>query len=249
LLTELTTIELCLVTLGALGIGMTKSGLAGIGMLHVVVFSYVFGARAGTGVLLPLLIVGDVLAVRLVGQEVQWRLVVKLLPPALIGVVAGWILLDRLDESALRPTVGAIILTLTVIQTLRLWRPHLFQRFPHSRWFAWSLGILAGVTTMMANAAGPVIALYLLAISLPKYQLIATSAWFFLVLNCIKVPFSYQLGLIDSSSLALNAVFAPAVLAGLLIGRFIVRRLQQRLFDSLLLMFTGIAALRLMFNW
>ena len=101
---------------------------------------------------------------------------------------------------------------------------------------------------MMANAAGPIIALFLLAVALPKTQLIATGAWFFLVLNLLKVPFSIHLGLITWNSLLLNAVYAPVVFLGLLLGRSIVHRIPQKLFDTLLLLFTGAAALRLMFG-
>jgi uncharacterized membrane protein YfcA len=242
---QLATYDWLLLILGALGIGVAKSGLAGVSMVHVIVFAFVFGARSSTGVLLPLLIVGDICATWLLGREVVWGYVRKLLPPALIGVVGGWWLLDRLDETAFRPIIGSIILTLSAGQLLRMYRPQLFANVPHSPWFVWMMGILTGVTTMLANAAGPVVALYLLAIALPKNQLIATSAWFFLILNCSKVPFSINLGLIDPPSLAINAILAPCVLLGLVCGRWIVSKIPQKLFDSLLLVFTAIAALRL----
>ena len=99
---------------------------------------------------------------------------------------------------------------------------------------------------MLANAAGPVMALYLLAVSLPKWELVGTSAWFFLVINVFKVPFSYNMGLINSESLAINAALAPAVLPGMWLGRWLIQRISQRIFDSLLLTLTGIFALRLM---
>lgn len=244
-LADLTPLEILLVVLGAAGVGFSKSGFAGVGMIHVVIFAFVFGARTSTGILLPLLIIGDVCAVKLFGAQVQWPHVRRLLWPAVGGVVIGWLLLGRLDEAAVKPLVGATILGLTTIQLARLWRPHLFEHVPHTTWFAGSLGLLAGITTMLANAAGPVIALYLLAVSLPKYQLIGTSAWFFLVLNVLKVPFSASLGLIDFSSLALNAALAPFVALGMAAGRWLVHRMPQRLFDSILLACTAIAALRL----
>lgn len=238
-----------LLVIGATGIGVSKSGLAGVSLVHVIVFAVVFGARASTGILLPLLIVGDVCAVWLVGRDVQWTLVARLLPPALAGVVVGWLLLNRLDEAAFRPLIGGIILALCAGQMVRLWRPELFGRVPHSRPFAVGMGVLTGVTTMLANAAGPVVALYLLAIDTPKGRLVATSAWFFLLLNIAKVPFSAGLGLIDASSLAVNASLAPCVVAGLALGRWIVRRLPQRTFDTVLLAFSGLAALRLIGAW
>ena len=107
------------------------------------------------------------------------------------------------------------------------------------------MGLLAGVTTMVANAAGPIMALFLIAVSLPKLELVGTSAWFFFVINCLKVPFSVQLGLIHPGTLLLNAVLVPAIGAGLVAGRWCVTRIPQRLFDALLLAFAAIAALRL----
>ncbi len=107
------------------------------------------------------------------------------------------------------------------------------------------MGLLAGVATMLANAAGPVMALYFVAVSLPKLELVGTSAWFFLVINAIKIPFSAWLGLIDGGTLALNAALAPLIVAGFFVGRWLVARIPQRAFDAFLLTFAGIAALRL----
>lgn len=245
MLSELSLNECWLVLIAAFGIGVSKSGLTGLGMVHVIILAMVFGARASTGVLLPMLIVGDICSVRLFGKEVQWEYIQRLMPPALVGVVVGWLLMGRLDEQSFRPLVGSIILGLTTIQILRLWRPAWFEHVPHASWFAWSLGLFAGFTTMLANAAGPIVALYLLAVALPKMKLVGTGAWFFLLLNLIKVPFSYNQGLITLDSLTLNAAFSPAIVLGILFGRALVQRIPQRLFDSLLLAFTAIFALRL----
>ena len=234
-----------LLACGALGVGISKSGLAGMSLIHVLVFAHVFGAKASTGVLLPLLIVGDCCAVGLIGREVDWRYVLRLLPPAIIGVVLGWVLLGRLDEAAFRPLIGTIILLLCAGQLARMWRADLFASVPHTQAFAWTMGVLGGVTTMLANAAGPVIALYLLAVSLPKLRLVATGAWFFFVLNISKIPFSASLGLIDSQTLLVDLMLAPFVIGGLLVGLLVVRRLPQKLFDTLLLAFTAVAAVRL----
>lgn len=234
-----------LLAIGALGVGISKAGLAGFGVVHVLLFALVFGAKASTGVLLPLLIVGDVCAVGLVGRDVVWGSVRRLMPPAIAGIVIGWLLLDRLDEHVCRPLIGGVILALVAGQLLRTWRPEWLARVPHSRWFAWTMGILTGVTTMLANAAGPVVALYLVAVALPKPQLIATGAWFFLLVNLLKVPFSANLGLIAPTTLALNAILAPCVVLGLFLGRAFLRRLPQRAFDTLVLCLAALAAARL----
>ena len=227
-----------LLLLGGFTVGMSKSGLAGVGLVQVLAFAVVFGARQSTGVLLPLLVVGDCCAVWLVGRDVVWSYVVKLMPPALVGVALGWLLLGRLDESVFKHFIGG--------QLLRMWRGDLFASVPHSRSFAWGTGMVSGIATMLANAAGPIVALYLLAVALPKQRLVATAAWFFLILNVTKIPLSASLGLISLESLAIDALLAPCVLAGLVAGRAIVKRIPQKLFDTLLLLFTGVAALRLM---
>lgn len=234
-----------LLLLAAAGIGVSKSGFSGVSMLHVIIFAMIFGAKNSTGVLLPMLVIGDILAIWFYGRKVQWDQVRKLLPPAICGVVIGTLLMDRMNENLFRPLVGIVILTLTAIQVTRIWRPNLFEQVPHQVWFAWALGLLAGVTTMIANAAGPVVALYLIAVALPKLELVGTSAWFFLVINVFKLPFSYSLGLIDQASLLIDVLFCPGILLGMLLGRWMVQKIEQKTFDSLLLAFTAYAALRL----
>jgi uncharacterized membrane protein YfcA len=243
---QLTYFNCLLLFIAAAGIGFSKSGFAGVGMLHVIIFAFVFGAKASTGVLLPMLVIGDLCAIRFFGKKVQWKLVRKLLPPALVGVVLGTLLMGSLDEASFKPLVGVIILLLTAIQVLRIWRPNAFANMPHTWWFAWGLGLLTGVTTMLANAAGPVVALYMLAVALPKLELVGTSAWFFLVLNIYKLPFSFWLGLIGWQSLVIDLSFAPGILLGMFLGSWLIHRIPQKLFDSFLLAFTAFAAFRLL---
>ena len=231
--------------LAAFGIGVAKSGFAGVSLLHVLVFAMLFGARDSTGVVLPMLIVGDICAVRAFHQHARWDFIRRMLPPAGCGILAGWALMHRLDDAVFKPLIGWIILGLALLQITRMQRPEWFSNIPHAHWFAWTMGMMAGVTTMLANAAGPVMALYFLAIALPKLEFVGTSAWFFLVINVFKVPFSAQLGLIHSQTLLFNAVLIPAIVLGLISGRWLVTRIPQKLFDALLLIFVGIAALRM----
>lgn len=236
-----------LLAIAAFGIGITKSGFSGVSMVHVILFAYVFGARESTGVVLPMLIAGDIFAMTVYGKHANWKYVRRMFGPAMIGVVAGWLLMFRLDEKYYRPLIGTIILGLTVLQIIRIWKEEWLADVPHARWFAWSMGILVGLTTMLANAAGPVFGLYLLAIGLPKMEFVGTAAWFFLLLNISKIPFSWSLGLIRLDTLALNAALMPLIGLGLWIGTMVVRRIPQKLFDSLILIFTGVAALRMLF--
>ena len=237
--------EWILAVVAALGVGIGKAGLSGMSMFHVLVFAFLFGARASTGVVLPLLLVGDVAAVRTFHQHARWDYVRRMLPPACLGVVlAAWFMRD-LDETLYRPIIGWVTLILSILQFVRMYRPGWIGNVPHARWFAWTMGILAGAATMLANAAGPVFAIYLIAVGLPKMEFVGTSAWFFFIINLFKVPFSIALGLIHGQTLMLNLILAPAVLVGVLTGRWLLQRIPQRLFEHMLLAFAVLAALRL----
>ena len=242
---DLTLVEWILAFLAAASLGISKGGLAGLGLLHVTIFAFLFGARDSTGIVLPMLLVGDICAVTALHQHARWDYVRRMLPPACIGIVLGAWLMRSVNDSMFRPVTGWIILGLAVLQLARMQRPHWFGSVPHDRWFAWSMGLLAGVTTMLANAAGPIFALYALAVGLPKFEIVGTSAWFFFIINAFKVPFSLALGLIHGQTLALNLALAPAIVAGVFGGRWIIGRIPQRAFDVFLLAFVVIAALRM----
>ena len=240
--------EWVLAVAAAVGLGIGKAGLSGMSLFHVVIFAFLFGARESTGVVLPMLLVGDVFAVTAFHRHARWDYVRRMLPPACIGIVAAAWWMRGLSDTSFRPIIGVIILALTGLQIIRMQRPDWFGDVPHTRWFAWSMGLAGGATTMLANAAGPIFAIYGIAVALPKYEYVGTTAWLFFILNAFKVPFSYGLGLISASTLLFNVVLLPAVLAGVLGGRWIIARVPQTLFDRLLLAFSALAALRLIAN-
>ncbi len=235
-----------LLALAAFGIGITKSGFSGVSLVHVLIFAYVFGAKASTGIVLPMLIAGDTIAMLMFGQHADWSYVRRMLPPAILGVLGAWLLMDVMSEVYYRPTIGCIILGLAVLQILRMFREQWFIHVPHSYWFAWTMGILVGVTTMLANAAGPVFGLFLLAIGLPKKEFVGTAAWFFLLLNVIKIPFSWNLGLIRSDTLALNLLLLPGIYLGLVAGTAVAKRIRQRDFEAAIIVLAALAGLNLL---
>lgn len=226
--------------------GMAKSGFSGLGTVGLVIMALVLPARESTGVLLTILIAADVFAVRAFHRHAEWRLIVRLLPPALVGILCGWWLMPRVPDAGFRPLLGGLILALTALLLVQRARPQIANAVAGHRGLAWGAGWMGGVTTMVANAAGPVMSLYLLACRLPKMAFVGTSAWFFFVINLSKVPFSIQLGLITRDSLLLTLALLPAVALGAFCGRWLLGRINQRLFEALLIAFTVLAALRLL---
>jgi len=231
--------------LGALAIGLNKGGLTGIGILFVLFFAYVIDPRASTGLVLPLLLVGDVCAIVVYRRVVVWPVFFRLLPPTLAGVVLGYLAFNLVSAEAFGPLIGWIVLSLCLVQVVRETQGTRLDHLFHSRLFSLFMGVLAGMTTMIANAAGPVANLYFLSIRLAKMNLIGTAAWFFFAVNCCKVPFSAHLGLINALSLHLTLMLAPFVLAGFVAGKYLAAIMPQKVFERFLLACTFIGALRL----
>lgn len=234
-----------LALLGALFIGMGKAGLAGCALVSVVLFAETLGAKESTGVVLPLLIAADLMGYWLLRHGGSWSQVWPLAPPAIIGVVIGWWWLDRLDQDLARLVIGWLILVLIVMKLLQDWKRQQLAHMHRHVAFTWGLGIAAGVATMLANAAGPVMAVYLLAHRKGKADYLGVFTRFFLFINLIKVPFSAQIGLINGSSLLTNLWLLPAVICGIFVGWRVVRLMSQRVFEWVMFVFALLAALRL----
>lgn len=247
MLPAFTSSQWLLATLAAFCIGFSKSGFPGAGLVTVIIMAHLFGARESTGALLPMLICGDVLSVRVFHQHARWTLIRRMLPPTACGIVAGYLLMLWIPGDAFRPIIGWIVLTMVILQAARRWRPDWYAGVPHSRSFAVAMGIATGVATMLANAAGPVMGLYFLAIDTPKFELVGTSSWFFLIVNLSKVPFSAQLGLIHGMTLLFNLILIPVIAFGIFSGQRLMRHIPQNLFEALLLLFATIASVRMIF--
>jgi len=246
---SLTPEQWVLAVVAAMLVGVAKTGIAGIGMLFVVIFAQILPAKQATGLVLPLLCFGDLVAVASYRQHANWRHLWRLFPWAALGVVVGFFVLGRIGDRDMRQLIGGIVVTLVTLHLVRRWRARAATESEpeHGAWFAPTIGVLAGFTTLVANAAGPLMAVYLLAMRLPKMEYVGTAAVFFLLLNLFKVPFMVSLGLITQPSFALNLWLAPAVLVGALAGRKILPKINQKMFENLALFFSAAAGLRLLF--
>ncbi len=234
-----------LAVVGALAIGLAKTGVVGLGMLAVVIFANLMPAKHASGFVLPMLVFADVVAVALYRQHAVWRHLWRLFPWTMLGVVAGFFALGRIDDRQAQVLIGLIVLALLVLHLVRRARAKPDEP-EHGWWFAPVIGILAGFTTLVANAAGPLTVIYLLAMRLPKMEYMGTGAIFFLVMNLFKVPFMMNLGLVNAASFRGNLLLLPAVVAGALAGRVILRRMDQKLFENLALGLSAVAGIKLL---
>lgn len=230
----------------AVCIGVSKSGFSGVSMVSVLLFAEIYGARLSTGVVLPLLIAADIMVYPAFRRHGSWKPVWRLLLPMVAGLLAGWWLLGRIDDRVARKVIGTVILGLVLIQFARRWWPEGCARLTDSRGFGGIAGVTGGFATMLANAAGPVIQLFLMSRHFPKMEMVGIGARLFLVVNLLKVPLSAGLSLITVETLMENLKLLPGVVAGILAGRAVLHRVPQRWFDRLVVGFAVVAAVRLL---
>jgi uncharacterized membrane protein YfcA len=236
-----------LALLAAFCIGLSKAGFSGISVVSVFLLADLYGAKASVGLALPLLIAADLMAYPAFIKHGSWRPVRKLLGPTVVGLAAGWWLLGWIPDHAARRVIGACVLMMVVLQVSRSWKPAVFDRWVESRGFGMGAGLLGGFATMLANAAGPVIQLYLMARKVPKMELIGIGARFFLLINLLKVPLNARLALITPDSLMENARLLPGVVVGIFGGRWLIRHVPQAAFEWMIVVFSVLAGLRLLF--
>ncbi|MFI9828638.1 sulfite exporter TauE/SafE family protein [Streptomyces sp. NPDC051913] len=235
----------------ALLVGFSKTAVSGANTVSLAVFAAVLPARASTGVLLPILIAGDVLAVLTYRRHAHWPTLWRLFPAVAAGVVIGTLFLMWADDAIVRTSIGAILLLMAAVT---IWRRRTADADDDpdgvstraGRVKARSYGVLGGFTTMVANAGGPVMSLYLLSAGFRKLGFLGTSAFFFLIVNTSKVPFSVGLGLIDGNSLLLDAALVAFVVPGAFLGKWAVNRINQRLFEQLVIAATIVGGLQLL---
>jgi uncharacterized membrane protein YfcA len=244
---DLTAYQWAIMALASGVVGLAKSGLPGLGILAIPMVAAVIPAKLSTGFILPMLIAGDIIGVAYYRRHAEWKHLFRIFPWSVTGVVVGWLSLGRLNDAQIRPLIGGIVLIMLALNVVRQRYTDLDSRIPHSVWFAAVIGLLAGFTTMVANAAGPIMIIYLLAMSLPPAAFLGTSAWYFLLMNLFKVPFSAQLGLITPASLTFNAILLPCIGAGAWIGIRFARFVPRKVFESLVQILAAIGAIKLFF--
>lgn len=233
--------------LGAFILGVSKAGVKGIAVLIVTLMALTFGSKPSTGLLMPLLLAGDVFAIIYYHQHAQWSYLKRFLPWMMGGVLIGVWIGDRVDETTFQQLMGYTILGTVV---MLIWWERKKERMIPNHWvFAGVTGLMAGITTMIGNLAGAFSNVFFLAMRLPKQAFIGTAAWLFFLINLFKLPFHIWVWkTITPKTLWIDLWLLPAVAMGLLAGVFVVKKIPESWFRPIILILTALGALILFFR-
>ena len=239
--------EFALVLLGAFCLGFSKTGFPGLAIVNVLIIADVFGAKASVGIVLPLLIVCDIIVFPLFRKFATWRDILPLLPWTLIGIVIGWQLLGNIDDLMARRCIGAVILLMLILQLARKYSEAFLSQLHDSVPFRLGTGLAIGISTMIANAAGPVYSIFALVRKMPKNEFLGVGARLFLLVNILKIPFNTNLDIINPESLTIDLMMLPGILSGIFLGRRVIEKVPQSVFEIFLYAFSIIAGVRMLF--
>lgn len=241
----MTSTTVMLLGVAALLVGFAKTAIGGVASIAVAIFALAMPTKESTAALLLLLLVGDVYAVWHYRRDADLALLRRLIPAVLPGLALGALFLAWVDDVTLRRSIGALLLVLALVQVVLVWRPRETRHISDSPVAAAGTGLGSGFATMTANAAGPVMTLYLVAQGVEKRRFLGTGALFFFGVNLCKLPFSAGLGLFTAAALWRTVALAPLVLLGAWGGLHVARRLSQTRFDRAVLAATVVSALAL----
>ncbi len=243
---DFTIIQWILLAACAMLVGMSKVGVPGVSMLVVPTLAIIFGGKASTGILLPMLMMADIFGVSYYHRHAEWKYLWKLMPWAAIGIgIALWVG-EVVDDFWLKNIIAILVF---VCIALMLWKDRRKGNnlFPDTWWFAASMGVLGGFATMIGNVAGPIFAIYLLAMHLPKNSFIGTGAWFFLILNFSKFPLHiFVWKTITWDTLTLDLLLLPGIAIGAFIGVKLVKRISDKLYRTAVIVVTALSAFLLL---
>lgn len=237
--------EIVVIAVGALIIGISKASVGGLGLVASVLFASVMPAKESTAAVLLILICGDLFACFAYRHDVEWRTILRLAPSVVMGVAVGSWFLGISSDAGIRKAIGVVVVMMAASQFL-LRRRRKPDHLPHA--ITWLAGGTAGLTSMVANAGGAPMAIYLMNMHIGMQRYLGTTAWFFFGLNLFKVPFSVHLGLLHGDRVISLLWCIPVVAAGAWLGRRLVRRISMETFQTVTLLSAMAGGLNLLLH-
>lgn len=242
-------------------IGLTKSGFgSGAGLLNVPMMALAMGqipgrgTDAALGLMLPLLIAGDLIAVYQYRANFSLKLIKTLLPGTVAGVMIGGLMLwwfkeheELLASALIRIEIGCESIALVGLHWWRQWRG-VQQRLMPEPLRGTLTGAFAGTSSTLAHAAGPIIAMYLLPLKIDRRVFVGTCAIYFFLLNTAKLPAYAMGGMFEKASPLFAAAFLPLVVVGALTGMWLNKRLSDKLFSRVVYVVTFVLGVYILFD-
>jgi len=223
--------------------GMSKTGVPGVSMLIVPVMAMIFGGKASTGVLLPILITADIFAVLYYHRHAEWKPLLRALPWALLGLILALWIGTGVNDRQFKHLIALSVLFSLVLMVLNDKKKQIVD-LQDRPWFAALFGIIGGFATMIGNVAGPVFAIYLLSQHLSKKNYIGTTAWFFAIINLTKLPLQYFVwDNIQVKTLLIDVMAIPFVMLGAYVGIKVVHAIPDHSYRWIVVVVTFFSAL------
>lgn len=242
---DLNIMQWIMVMFTAFLVGFSKTGIGGVMMLAIPLLASEFGGRDSTGIILPMLIIGDIFAIWYYRGSVLWRNVLTPLPWGILGILLGAIVGNYLNDNTFVMLIGTIVLFCLALIIYTEIKGNNFV-VPSTPWFYITVGILSGFASMIGNAAGPIFSIYLLALGFKKNNYMGCNAWFFFIINITKLPFQiFMWNNIGIKTLTIAGFMLPFITLGAIIGYFVLKKINEKHFRYLIIIMTGIAAIRL----
>jgi len=206
-------------------IGVSKSGIKGIAIIIVTLMALAFGAKEN--------------------RHTQWKYILRFLPWMMFGVLIGVAIGKDLDENTFKTGMAFVIIGSVLM--MYWWDRKKSKNVPKHWAFAGSMGIMAGITTMIGNLAGAFSNIFFLAMRLPKNEFIGTAAWLFFIINIFKLPFHiFVWETITVESVVLNIKLIPGILIGLLTGIQLVKYIKDDFYRKMILVLTAFGAIMIL---
>ena len=229
----------------AVMIGMSKTGISGIGLAVVPILAALFGGRPSVGLLLPILVFADIFVVIYYNRHAEWKHIIRLMPWAIAGILIALFVGNQVSDRLFKKLIGIVVIVgigLMIWQDLRKKQ----VKIPDHWGFSALLGLSGGFATMIGNAAGPILIIYLLSMRLPKNQFIGTGAWFFFIVNVLKVPLHITVWkTINLESFLFDVLMIPGIIGGAFLGIYLVKLFPERAYRIFIIGTTLVAALLL----
>lgn len=241
---DISTTHLILALIGAFIMGFAKTGLPGLALINVIIMAQMFG-KESIGIVLPLLIVCDLVIYPLYRRYASWKLVWPLLPATIIGILGGWWILDWVgaEDTLMKRIIGWTIVAMLVLQLLKARSERLLAKMPDTIGFLIGSSLVIGVSTTVANAAGPAYSIWGLIRKLSKEDFLGIAARYFLIVNLFKLPFFWQQNVVSERTLLIDLALLPSVMVGIVVGRLVILQLPQRMFEWILFVLSAAGAI------